>query len=148
MKAEFHMFTHWWYRQIIETSCLKLKKLMMKENMVQMIKCNYYSSCAKKLSSAFLKLFQFFFLVISCCNFTSWWFHSTFNYVFLLLSPSFQYCSVCISVSLERVRWKAKISSSPVNTESPLAESYINTQKQYHTPVRLVAVLKCILPNS
>lgn len=45
---------------------------MMKENMVQMIKCNYYSSCAKKLSSAFLKLFQFFFLVISCCNFTSW----------------------------------------------------------------------------
>lgn len=115
----------------------------MKENMVRMINCNYYRnyaiiifSSAKKFSSAFPKLFQFFFLVISCFNFTSWWFHSAFNYVFLLLSPSFQYCSVCISVSRERVRWKAKISSSPVNMESPLAESYINTQKQYHRPVR------------
>lgn len=84
MKAKFDISTHWWYRKITETSCLKL---LMKENMVQMIKCNYYSSCAKKLSSAFLKFFQFFFLVISCCNFTSWWFHSTFNYGFFASVP-------------------------------------------------------------
>lgn len=127
MKAKFRMSTGWWYRKISESSCLKHKKQPIKENMVQTIKCNYYFSCARKLSnSAFSLLGEFIqFLIVT---------------FFLLLSPSFQYCSVCISVSRETVRWKAKTSSSPVNMESPLAESYINVQKQHNRTERDIAV--------
>ena len=65
MKAKFHMSTHWWYRKITESSRLKHKKNLMRENVVQMIKCNYYFTCAKKLSnSAILFLGDFIQLLI------------------------------------------------------------------------------------
>ncbi|KAG9336224.1 hypothetical protein JZ751_002571 [Albula glossodonta] len=43
----------------------------------------------------------------------------------VLLSPSVQYFSVCISESRDTVLWKAKTSSSPLKMESPPAESCI-----------------------
>lgn len=66
MKAKFHMSTLWWCRKITESSCFKRKKQLMKENMVQIIKCNYYFSCAKKLSnSVILVLGDFIKLLIT-----------------------------------------------------------------------------------
>lgn len=41
----------------------------------------------------------------------------------VLLSPSIQYSSVCISVSRDTVLWKANLSSSPLKIDRLLASS-------------------------
>lgn len=46
----------------------------------------------------------------------------------MLRSPSIQYDSVCISISLETVLWKAKISSSAVNRVKCSAASWREDQ--------------------
>lgn len=46
------------------------------------------------------------------------------RFLLWLRSPSIQYDSVCISISLETVLWKAKISSSAVNRASRSAASW------------------------
>lgn len=44
----------------------------------------------------------------------------------VLLSPSIQYSSVCISVSRDTVLWKANLSSSPLKIDRLLASSCLS----------------------
>lgn len=52
------------------------------------------------------------------------------GYDFVLLSPSIQYSSVCISVRRDTVLWKAKRSSSPLKMDRLLASSCLTTGDQ------------------
>lgn len=66
----------------------------------------------------------------------------------LLRSPSFQYCSVCISISLETVLWKAKISSSAVNKVRRSAASCREEPKDGSEADKQELILNLIKDNS
>lgn len=65
----------------------------------------------------------------------------------VLLSPSIQYSSVCISVSRDTVLWKANLSSSPLKIDRLLASSCFmhkfTQQKKMITDYHLTVLFIC-----